>query len=1095
MQGLLLGNFELLELLGIISQNLPLVKLSENVVVLRDDDVPELAGFPKVFTIDKLFGGMEFPLEEFQQTLNTLPYLDKLRVFFAHFRPYKGKITQRKDHWEKFKAWRFDIDHPYPEEHILSLIEKLPLKPNIVKKSNKGWHLIYTFEEFITRENYELYLHRNKEEGRLHFMVYRLLTSHLPSYLKSIEEKLDVHASSIVNMIATRFVSENLPAYLLHRPYPLSEFLNAFACLIPENPKLAQKTPTKNGTPKAQTNGQTTNGQTQTQPKRKRGDLNEVVESFYKAHRTSPYTVHDIPKETFYSLLDRCEVLKELDKVWENHSYWEWFILTNFQAIKILYAENREEERALRQEFHEKSKRHPEYDRKEAHRFLNYAIDRQSERLMPHSCGYIYRVIRKEFRAICEECPYKQIDTNGLIKGHFIFDALKGLRKKKKAEEPQPQPTHPYPLEEPQLNERVEEPQPKEQTNLEDIQIPNWELREDGWYYVEGNGVAVKVLPYFRIQRYYLVGREEEEYVELVDRRGRSYIKKVRRREDTDTPYIKLVRPLGSINRKKLKEAREFLADYMEAVREERGSVITFTGYRYEHGTWGMVVGGDGKHTRQALSFLFHGEENLALSYDFLLPSVRGDLETFKEIYRELFALDDPPLHFAIAHFLSWIAKQFLEESPVVAPTNPILFFVGDMGTGKSVRAKIATALYANPVLLSFTNTTQAAFNNRYSLFRIPLVVDEVVVANREKYAEKFGELIYNITNIQAKSIAPTSYNPIRVPVLFTGEAKNLLLSKVLEEYRGLNRRAIVIELIPEWKRNLEVLGEAAWKLTFHHGHILHYVRGLTKEDREWMEEVARDIYNYEKIQNLGDKSFAEIRLHIALSLAVYAHFFLYFIQATTGTKEINRKLKRIVDFVVEEITKHQLSNVGEYMNYAEEVMGFLSKVDEFMVKGVQLHGLSFRQVCNKLNYSPSSYKARELLKKFFWKRYTETNGTGTNLAFKPSCLISRPSLTPNGEKFDPSYPEVGYDRERLRELTEEEARIWLEVFRLRHGDRWIPVLVKTFGLDKLPQFQKLLGSPPEPPSLFPEKPQEPEENPEEPKEEPEEEDEVWNHF
>ncbi|MFZ8858937.1 MAG: hypothetical protein ACO2PP_00290, partial [Thermocrinis sp.] len=120
--GKTLDNFELLELLGILHQNLLSVKLSPNVVVLRDDDVPELAGFPKVFTIDKLFGGTEFPLEEFKQKLNTLPYLDKLRVFFAHFRPYKGRITQRKDHWDRFKAWRFDVDHPYPEEHILDLI-------------------------------------------------------------------------------------------------------------------------------------------------------------------------------------------------------------------------------------------------------------------------------------------------------------------------------------------------------------------------------------------------------------------------------------------------------------------------------------------------------------------------------------------------------------------------------------------------------------------------------------------------------------------------------------------------------------------------------------------------------------------------------------------------------------------------------------------------------------------------------------------------------------------------------------------------------------------------------------------------------------
>jgi hypothetical protein len=94
----------------------------------------------------------------------------------------------------------------------------------------------------------------------------------------------------------------------------------------------------------------------------------------------------------------------------------------------------------------------------------------------------------------------------------------------------------------------------------------------------------------------------------------------------------------------------------------------------------------------------------------------------------------------------------------------------------------------------------------------------------------------------------------------------------------------------------------------------------------------------------------------------------------------------------------------------------------------------------------------------------------GTRLVFTPSCLIERPpidDLERKQTRFDPSAPEVVYDRERLRELTEEEARIWLEVFRLRHGDREVPILVRTFELDKLPQFQKLLGSLPEQIPMF----------------------------
>ncbi len=108
--------------------------------------------------------------------------------------------------------------------------------------------------------------------------------------------------------------------------------------------------------------------------------------------------------------------------------------------------------------------------------------------------------------------------------------------------------------------------------------------------------------------------------------------------------------------------------------------------------------------------------------------------------------------------------------------------------------------------------------------------------------------------------------------------------------------------------------------------------------------------------------------------------------------------------------------------------------MEEARAKGMELKGLSFKQVCQKIGYIPS-HRVRELLKKFFWKRYqlsnnktgerdTEKKRTGTKLYFTPSCLLSKPSLTSNGEKFDPSSPEVVYDREKLRGLTEEEASL-----------------------------------------------------------------------
>jgi hypothetical protein len=263
------------------------------------------------------------------------------------------------------------------------------------------------------------------------------------------------------------------------------------------------------------------------------------------------------------------------------------------------------------------------------------------------------------------------------------------------------------------------------------------------------------------------------------------------------------------------------------------------------------------------------------------------------------------------------------------------------------------------------------------------------------------------------------------------------------------------LELTTDWKDNADVLDEAAELLYSHHGHILSYVKGLTEEDREWVKELAKVIYAYRKIQNLGDASFRDLRKHIALSLAMFAHFFLRFIQACTE-EEIDRKLAGIIDFVVEQITQNQVGRVGENIDYVEEVMGFLSKVDSARAKNIQLKGLSFKQVCQKIGYTPS-HRVGELLKKFFWKRYIEIKRSAVKLVFTSSCLIELPRYQELKDAFAPMDPQVVNDKERLLEFTEDEARIWLEVFRLRHGDEWLPALINTFELDKLPHFQKLL--------------------------------------
>jgi len=180
-----LNNYQLLDLLGLITDlgydNK--VSLSPYAVVLKDDI--HIKGLPigKTFTLNMLFTDDDndsFFIDKglLEDKLENLPFLKHLRIFFAKFSPDKeGVVTQKADMWKEIKAWRYDIDVIKDEDlekdkegaikrlndkwnDILELIKTIPLEPNILKRSNKGWHLIYVFDEFITRDTYNEYLER-----------------------------------------------------------------------------------------------------------------------------------------------------------------------------------------------------------------------------------------------------------------------------------------------------------------------------------------------------------------------------------------------------------------------------------------------------------------------------------------------------------------------------------------------------------------------------------------------------------------------------------------------------------------------------------------------------------------------------------------------------------------------------------------------------------------------------------------------------------------------------------------------------------------------------------------------------------------------
>lgn len=969
-----LDNYDMLEMFGMIEKlEDGQCKLAKDIVILKGDEDTVFVDKPKVFPLPELFTEHAFKPEELRQSFKRKEEDFKhLRVFLPFFRYENGRLSQKQENWYKFKAWRYDIDDvDYTLEQVLELVNKLPLKTNIIHKSNKGWHLFYVFDEFIERSEVKAY-NRYNDKYYLPYIVHEILTNLLPYYLKDLEPKLDVKASRQEYSLATRFIRDKLPAYVLSREYSLETFYNAYSFLIKKKFEWENTNP------------------------------NQLLETNTK----SPFTISDIPKAEFYNAITRCGALKSVMNDWENHNYDEWFQMATIYAISYLYAENDEERNKIEQEFYENSSKYPAYNPNRAEYFFTHSVKTIKEKgIKLYGCRKINETFQSKHTEACKSCRYKKVDKEGNIYGHYLFSYLN-----------------------------------KENLEDEDIKVDGFTLLGDGWYkYFAETGEYVYVLPFFKITAHYIIkiGKVVNEYIVLVDKKGKSYIKLVERRKDTYKPSIDLVSEFGAINTDRVEDGKKCLARYIEKAKEKRGRKFEYIGYKRIGNDWDIVVGGYGNYTREEVSFVFYGEE--VENSDWYIPEVKGSEEYFKTIYYNLFNLDDAPLHLTIAHFLSWIGREFIKSRGLISEINPILILIGDTGTGKSIRAKLATALYGKPNLFSFTNITQAGFSNRFPLIKTPFGIDEVIMKTTIDEA-KFAGLVYNITNIQGKMTNKDTYNPINSPVVFTGETQNLLVYNAFSKFPGLNRRSIVIEMTDNWKRNSNVLDDALEELKSHHGHILGYIKSLKEEDKAEIEKLIKQI---EAKLNFGDNNFKDLRKHLALSLAMFYHFYKHYIRISE--EEIIGKVNAVIEFVAEQINKKQVTMIGENVDLTEEVINFIARVEEAINEKKSIKGASYEKLCSKIGYTPSK-KVGDLLKKFFWKRYR--SGGGTNLRFTPGVLIINPLFLTDDEKF---YI-IQADKDRLKDLKDEELKIWADVLQIRYTAEVVKKIVDALENERLRQ-------------------------------------------
>ncbi|HEM56208.1 MAG TPA: hypothetical protein ENO30_05550, partial [Thermodesulfobium narugense] len=241
-----------------------------------------------------------------------------------------------------------DIDKAVDFSQLMQAIERLEWLPVYVKRTFKGYHLIYVAEDWISDKN----LLKNLSE-----ILFEQALPHLEALVvdkKKIENKSPLIAQ-------TRIVSENLFCLKL-RDFYTKEEINEI--------------------------------------------LREAVKISFNKEEKTYLSLEDITLEKLQEVYNTCGILQDLDKRWYNHSYSEWLLITHFYALKHLAEDNKAFEEFLR-----KSADYYNFKEDEAVKQFNYLVkwikdNEERKEGFLFSCGYYQNVCGNDYCKNCKGYPF-----------------------------------------------------------------------------------------------------------------------------------------------------------------------------------------------------------------------------------------------------------------------------------------------------------------------------------------------------------------------------------------------------------------------------------------------------------------------------------------------------------------------------------------------------------------------------------------------------------------------------------------------------------------------------------------------------------------
>ena len=725
------------------------------------------------------------------------------------------------------------------------------------------------------------------------------------------------------------------------------------------------------------------------------------------------------------TLWNACPVLRSLEERWESHTYHEWFMLSWKYAF--LYALTQKEE--YKQEFLQKSKLWKGHTKTTPEQQFQHTLKwilKDRETLPYFSCSFVHQYVA-DAEEKCDACQYArwQFDENN--EKRLISNWFKDLF---------------------YLETRLEGFRIDEKRNV-------W-VKED---------TGEEVCELFKIEDVVLYNKpnRKEKYIKIFYRDKYEFIPYVLT-ASANTDFSEFI----VLTFYKQHLFKQLLTNYLTLFQLTRGvREIDKAGYKYNDlkKRWDMVVANIGSFRAEDLNFYMWSDRTNRLNY--YIPAVNGSFDAWKKAYRRVVKAKDPIMLILLGHFISHITKEYFKDKFVASSEpNVLVFLRGFTTAGKTTRLRIASALFGTPQAIQITETTTAKILREFGNIGMPLPLDEFRM--RKDKEEEVANMIYAIANESAKDTAYERFNPIQVPVVFSGEKNALSVETLCKNREGLYRRSIVLDVDELPKSKNAQLVEFYTKdilpiLKYNHGYIFKLIDFIENHiDIEMLTQLYKEAEILkDELDRRRSKALRGIVKsldnHLKLIMASI-HVFLEFLELSDEEKidviaTLELFIRNVLAKFYDTLLPKEESKLAKIIDYLRDLADGLYNASANPIKKTTIRGLTLKKLIDVAGVQVPTTDIEPYLRLLFMKYYESRKG----YVYLGSIFVEgrNPAWFEGMVRLE--YERLLHVKEQKPELYRNILEVFVELMLSIHGEAGLrrvhSIFVESFQFDDLKDF------------------------------------------